>query len=167
MWTPVPNWVLESGGQLSRLTRTTLEWWLTKIYINKPSQQMVLCGGHVNCLINNLADSLWCFGRHKRTLQRQFSSIKMLFSQHLFFFKNLLICRLKNRYCFFCHSNVTFGGVMFYWASVVEMLSEAGLHMSAGLTNIARLASWTCELVHNPAFQHLLNRWFQWWHNCL
>ena len=68
VWTPVPNWVLESGGQLSRLTRTTLEWWLTKIYINKPSQQMVLCGGHVNCLINNLADSLWCFGRHKRTL---------------------------------------------------------------------------------------------------
>ena len=107
VWTPVPNWVLESGGQLSRLTRTTLEWWLTKIYINKPSQQMVLCGGHVNCLINNLADSLWCFGRHKRTLQRQFSSIKMLFSQHLFFFKNLLICRLKNRIIKKKYSNET------------------------------------------------------------
>ena len=37
----------------------------------------------------------------------------------------------------------TLGQMVFDWTTVVDMLSEAGLHVSAGLANIARVASWT------------------------
>ena len=41
-------------------------------------------------------------------------------------------------YVLFSQFCVTLDQMVFDWAAVVDMLSEAGLHVSAGLANIAR-----------------------------
>ena len=45
--------------------------------------------------------------------------------------------------------------------SALKMLLEAGLHMPAGLADIARFTARTLELIHNPASDHLLDGWLE------
>ncbi len=47
------------------------------------------------------------------------------------------------------------------------MLFSAGLEVPGGLPDIARRAAWTCDEVHQAAFEHLFDRGLERWERSL
>ena len=60
-----------------------------------------------------------------------------------------------------CESGLTVLDVSLHWPRVVDVLSVTVLASATGVTDIARVAAWTCYLVDYITSDHLFNSRFQ------
>ena len=55
----------------------------------------------------------------------------------------------------------------FHGPCFLDVLFSAGLEVPGGLPDIARRAAWTCDEVHQAAFEHLFDRGLERWERSL
>ena len=61
----------------------------------------------------------------------------------------------------FCECGVALCQMALHRTCIPGVLSEAGVEMSASLSDIARFTARTSYFVHHSTSHHFLNRWFE------